>query len=241
MTERPLGDFALHGFTGGPSTWLEVAPSATAPWLAGHGPEPWAVCESWSSEVERLAGLAAALPAPRRLLGYSLGGRLSLSLLLDHPALFERAVLVGAGFGLAEPGERELRREGDAEWCRLLREGGLDAFLVRWEAQPLFASSTSDERAQASLRSERRSHAPEGLARSLETVGQAEMPWLEPRLGEVRVPVDWVVGERDEKFRRLAERAVERMPACRLHVIPGAGHNPLVDAPEAVRRILDPS
>jgi 2-succinyl-6-hydroxy-2,4-cyclohexadiene-1-carboxylate synthase len=44
------------------------------------------------------------------------------------------------------------------------------------------------------------------------------------RLGELAMPVTLVAGERDEKFRAVAERMAGLIPAARVVVAPGAGH-----------------
>ena len=41
------------------------------------------------------------------------------------------------------------------------------------------------------------------------------------RLGELAMPVALVVGERDAKFRAIAERMAERIPDATLHVVAG--------------------
>jgi pimeloyl-ACP methyl ester carboxylesterase len=70
-----------------------------------------------------------------------------------------------------------------------------------------------------------RSTAP-GLAAALRGMGTGVMTPLWGRLGELEMPVTWVVGERDAKFRALApDDAV---------VIPGAGHAAHLENPAAV-------
>jgi pimeloyl-ACP methyl ester carboxylesterase len=46
--------------------------------------------------------------------------------------------------------------------------------------------------------------------------------------------VTLLVGERDAKFRGIAERMAERLPAARVVVIAGAGHAAHLEQPEAV-------
>ena len=53
-------------------------------------------------------------------------------------------------------------------------------------------------------------------------LGAQEPLW--DRLGEISIPVLWVAGANDAKFRDLAERAVANMPAAQLVVAPHAGH-----------------
>ena len=52
------------------------------------------------------------------------------------------------------------------------------------------------------------------------------------------MPVELVVGERDEKFRAIAERMAERLPDARLHVVEGAGHAVHLERPDAVAELL---
>jgi 2-succinyl-6-hydroxy-2,4-cyclohexadiene-1-carboxylate synthase len=47
-----------------------------------------------------------------------------------------------------------------------------------------------------------------------------------------------VVGERDAKFRGIAERMAPAIPECGLEVVPGAGHAVQLERPDAVAAIL---
>jgi pimeloyl-ACP methyl ester carboxylesterase len=54
------------------------------------------------------------------------------------------------------------------------------------------------------------------------------------RLGELRMPVLVLAGERDAKFTALARRLAAALPAARLRLVPGAGHALPLEAPAAV-------
>jgi 2-succinyl-6-hydroxy-2,4-cyclohexadiene-1-carboxylate synthase len=77
-----------------------------------------------------------------------------------------------------------------------------------------------------------------GLAAALRGLGTGVMPPLWERLGELTISVDLVVGERDEKFRAIAERMEGALAAARLHVVEGAGHAVQLEAPDAVVELL---
>jgi pimeloyl-ACP methyl ester carboxylesterase len=64
------------------------------------------------------------------------------------------------------------------------------------------------------------------------------MPPLWERLGELALPVVLVVGERDEKFRAIAEAMAERLPDGRVEVVAGAGHAVQLEQPDAVAAAL---
>ena len=135
----------LHGFTGSPSSWEHVllagdfGEPVVAPFLMGHGPG-WRQnpSDTFEAEVERLAGIASASEAPRFVAGYSLGARVGLVLLTQHPELFAGAVLVSGRPGLSDVAARASRRAADAELAAVLRRDGLHAFLDSWEKNPLF-------------------------------------------------------------------------------------------------------
>ena len=54
------------------------------------------------------------------------------------------------------------------------------------------------------------------------------------RLGELHVPVTLVVGERDAKFRAIAEQMAPAIADSRVELVAGAGHAAQLERPEAV-------
>jgi 2-succinyl-6-hydroxy-2,4-cyclohexadiene-1-carboxylate synthase len=58
------------------------------------------------------------------------------------------------------------------------------------------------------------------------------------RLGELRMPVLLIVGDRDAKYVEIAERMVVAIPRARLEVVPGAGHACHLEQPETVAHLL---
>lgn len=227
----------LHGFTGSPASWdavLTRVPTRQArrPALLGHG-EPAPGVRSFDDEVERLARLLG--PDPVHLAGYSLGARLALALAVRHPARVARLLLVGVHPGLSTEAERDDRRRADARWIELLERCGIEAFVDAWSAQPLFATqSRLPEALKARRKKERIAHDPKELARSLRVTGLAEMPDLRPGLAGVRCEVTLLTGELDAKFSALAEALAGILPRARRAVVPGAGHDLLLERPDLV-------
>ncbi len=236
----------LHGFTGAPAAWAAVIEHlgqetlVAVALLPGHGGRADDVPPDFDAVVARLdRALGQLHPGPWRFGGYSMGARVGLGLLLHAPRRFHIATLVGVNPGLRSELERQERAVWERGWARLLREEGMDAFLAKWEAQPLFTTQRCLPEAQrAAQRAVRRSHDPEGLARALEVLGLAVMPNYWEVLDEIKTPVRLVAGERDGKFRLLAERVVGQLSNARLHIVPGAGHNVPLEAPEAMASLL---
>ena len=236
----------LHGFTGAPRSWhavVEQLPPSVVfmPTLLGHDGSPALDApDSFEGEVDRIAAeIATAGAGPARLVGYSLGARVALGLLARHRELFLDATLIGVHPGLDSAHQRALRADNDAHWRALLEDHGIAAFTDAWEAQPLFASQRAlPARVVASQRRMRLSHHPRGLARSLEVLGLGAMPAYRDALRDADLPLRFIAGERDDKFRRIAAELTHVAPCARATVVPGVGHNVVLEAPERIARLL---
>jgi 2-succinyl-6-hydroxy-2,4-cyclohexadiene-1-carboxylate synthase len=229
----------LHGFTQTGRSWQPVLHAlaaryrAIAPDLPGHGefaerrPASFAACDAY---VRVLAD------QPITLAGYSMGGRIALHAALSLGPRVRRLILVGASPGIADAAERAARAAEDAALADRIEAIGLEAFVREWGAQPLFDGMP---RGIAEIaHADRMRNTAAGLAAALRGLGTGVMPPLWDRLGELTVPVELVVGERDEKFRAIAERMTAVLVAGRLHVVPGTGHAVHLEAPEAVAEVI---
>jgi 2-succinyl-6-hydroxy-2,4-cyclohexadiene-1-carboxylate synthase len=234
----------LHGFTGAPSNFAGVIAAlrpeiCAVPPLWGHGARTSIAPGSFEAEVDRLAAELRASAPQFHVVGYSLGGRLAVGLLVRHPRLFRSATLIGAQPGLASEAERSARREADERWCTLIAENGMPAFVDAWEALPLFASQkNAPEKALAAQRRIRSSHDAEGLIASLKVTGLGEMPSYWGELDRISVPTTLMVGSLDGKFTAIAREMAARLPHATVQIVPGAGHNLLLEAQSAVTLVL---
>ncbi len=240
----------LHGFAGRGDDFapvvdkLTLSRSIVAANLPGHDRLTPAAPERGFAGV--VADLAAAFEALSlqaiHIAGYSLGARVALALLLERPRLFRRGSLVGVNPGLSSDAERSERALSDARWAGLLRREGTAEFLRQWEAQPLFASQANlPARVREAQRARRLVHDPDQLASALETMSLAAMPDFWPRLPGLQAPVQLIAGERDEKFRAIAEAVRRLAPRAELRVVRGAGHNVVLERPGELARLLDAS
>lgn len=225
----------LHGFTQTRQSWRRTVAAlggryrALAPDLPGHGqaaerrPASFSACAAY---VRALAGERCVLA------GYSMGGRIALHTALAVPGLVDRLVLIGASPGLADPAEREARRRADEALAERIEAIGMPAFAEEWGAQALFAGQ--DERVAAAAHADRLRNTPHGLAAALRGLGTGVMTPLWDRLPQLTIPVTLVVGERDAKFRAIAQQMAASIADCRLELVAGAGHAPQLERPEAV-------
>jgi 2-succinyl-6-hydroxy-2,4-cyclohexadiene-1-carboxylate synthase len=228
----------LHGFTQTRQSWrltireLAGRYRALAPDLPGHG----SAAQRTASFAACTAYIRALAPAtPFTLAGYSMGGRIALHAALQLENV-NRLILIGASPGIADPAERAERARADEALAERLLTIGIDAFAREWGSQPLFAGQP--ERVAAAAYADRLRNTPEGLAAALRGLGTGVMEPLWDRLGELRIPVTLIVGERDAKFRAIAERMLELLPDGRLEIIAGAGHAAQLEAPAAVAEAI---
>jgi 2-succinyl-6-hydroxy-2,4-cyclohexadiene-1-carboxylate synthase len=167
--------------------------------------------------------------------GYSLGGRLSLRLALDRPELVRALVLIGASPGLDDPAERAARRASDDQLAADLERTGLERFLDRWLAQPLFATLPPERAGRA----DRLANTTEGLSASLRVHGTGAQEPLWDRLASLRPPALLIAGARDRKFAALTERMASLIgPAATVALVAGAGHAAHLEQPDEVAALI---
>ena len=229
----------LHGFTQTRQSWRPVTAAlggrrrALAPDMPGHGhaaarPASFAACTAY---VRALAG-----DGRFALAGYSMGGRIALHAAFALADRLDRLVLIGASPGLPDPGERAARRAADDALADRIEAIGVEAFAREWAALPLWDGQP--DRVRAAANADRLRNTPEGLAAALRGLGTGVMEPLWDALPSLTVPVTLAVGERDEKFRAIAERMAERLPRAEVAVVPGAGHAAQLEQPAAVAALL---
>jgi len=168
--------------------------------------------------------------------GYSMGGRLALALALERPDIVQSLVLVSASPGIADERERATRRAADDQLAHDVERDGLDAFLERWLAQPLFASLP---RELAGVDARRRGNSVERVTHQLRALGQGAQPSLWHRLPELQMPVLLVTGAYDRKYRELASAMAAAIgDNARAVTVPEAGHALHLEQPAALAALL---
>lgn len=168
-----------------------------------------------------------------------MGGRFALGLMALDPERFRRATIISAHPGLEDAAQRADRLAVDRAWIRRLLDDGIEAFVNAWESQPLFATQADLPSAVLERQRLRRlSQRPSGLAASLEQHGLARMPSLWEPMTAFRGELTWIVGAADARFLGIAREVARRRPLTRLHVLPGVGHNPLLECPEILNDLL---
>jgi 2-succinyl-6-hydroxy-2,4-cyclohexadiene-1-carboxylate synthase len=206
---------------------------ALTPDIRGHGSASDLEPVELDAVIDDLLGSS---PPRFTLAGYSMGGRLALHAALAAPERIERLVLAGASPGIADPDERAARRASDEELALEIERSSIEAFAERWGQTPVLAGLPADIAART--HADRLRGTPTGLARALRGLGTGALPSVWQRLGELAMPVTLVVGERDQKFREIADEMATAMPSASVVVLPGSGHAAHLEAPSRVAALI---
>ena len=242
---RPI--MLVHGFT---ATADEVggvlAPladrgwHAVAPDLRGHGrSERPTDPDAYSFELlaADVVALADDLGWDRfTLLGHSMGGAVAQLVALDHPERLHALVLASTFHGPVPGITMDLVELG--RW--VVREAGMGGLADAMEARR--AENPESVAAVERLQEAVPGYAEESRARLVATSPDMWMA-LAPRfvdqddrlerLAKLDVPTADIVGELDGTFFDDCRRLAAAIPGSHLTVIPGAGHVPQVEQPEA--------
>jgi 2-succinyl-6-hydroxy-2,4-cyclohexadiene-1-carboxylate synthase len=187
----------LHGFLGSKKDWDPVI---------SHLPYE---CIALDLTLEPLQ-----IDIPRfHLIGYSMGGRISLAYAAQHPEQIASLTLISTHFGLTTEEEKKQRLAHDAKWAALL-ETNWEEFIKKWYDQPIFNGFRPHrEKPNLSIQKNMLLHY---------SLGKQQR--YEPKNAHI------IVGEHDAKFRALHPTAT---------IIPNAGHAVHLENPEAVARELE--
>ncbi len=178
----------------------------------------------------------AIAPEQFTLVGYSMGGRIAMHLAFRVSRRVRRLVLIGASPGLKNAAARAERRAADEKLAEYAEQRTMAEFADRWARTPVLVDQP--EAVRAVVDADRRRNDPVAMAAALRGLGTGALPSLWPRLGSLEIPVELIVGERDDKYRAIAAQMSEDLPHARVVIVPGAGHAVHAEAPEAAARVI---
>lgn len=189
----------LHGFMQSSASWNDLACLLQERYCVyaldfiGHGqsdaslnPERYSY-EDMASSVDYF--IREVLHASQvHLVGYSMGGRIALSLIASSCDVLASVVLESCNLGCANEEERTEAAKRNQSWVHRLRCDGMEAFVEYWEDLPLFKTQ-KELGYDKVLHASRASNNPACMALCLEGAGKQAMPLSGNTLGVLR----WVL------------------------------------------------
>ncbi len=209
----------LHGFAQSPATWNKTISLLESAGYDSCAPDFLKVnCDgfigdssghdySFSSITARLAAFLNHQGFERiNLVGYSMGGRVALYFAQLYPDRLSSLVFESCGLGPSDSASQKINEQRDISLADRLRTSTISDFVDYWETLPLFVSQKKlPSQIRDAVRVERLANDPEDLARIVEGMGQHMMSDMRPLLSEITMPVLYLAGVQDEKYRMLSE------------------------------------
>ncbi len=189
----------LHGFLGCPEDWHGVTKDLSHPFTA--------------PSLENIEVLEGSV-----LVGYSMGGRIALSLAAEAPKKFAGLVLIGSHPGIPDD-QKPMRRAFEAQWLKVFRTLPKEKALELWYAQKMFDNLRTHAAYSSMLKRRLETPTSHDL---LKTYSLADQPNYFDKLPDL--PITYIYGEKDRKYANIAKRLKEKYPRISLAGIEDCGH-----------------
>lgn len=215
---------ALHGFFGLPSDWdLFNLPLTAHDVLKISDPKLglWKWASNFNAQISKTAG-------PHILMGYSLGGRLALHVLIDNPTLWSAAILISTNLGLKE--NKNERLALDYNWASRIETESWDSLMTSWENQDVFKNSnfTFDRREVDFNRIE--------WASAMRHWSLGNQDDLSSQLENLDLPILWIAGKHDLRYSSIANSVALKHRKSKIWIASNAGHRVPWDCPELFKQ-----
>ncbi len=235
--------FFLHGFLGRPQDWKRVQEylpkhEQVRVFMPDYFREGWLGPETplseWGARFNRWVELQGVSAEKNILVGYSLGGRLSLHALENKANLWSKVVLISTNPGFDdnlngfEPSSdsRKQRWLQDSYWAEEFLKAPWVSLLKNWNDQPVFSGG-----AEEPMREEKH-FSRELLGLALTQWSLAQQRNMRKVIDSNQKKIDWVIGEKDEKFIDISNSLQNNVPSLLLGIIPDCSHRVPFDRPK---------
>ena len=205
--------YFLHGLFGTGEDWPEM-PSSVFLDLPGHGSTPLPRTDDLFNYTEQW--LLKQFPEKCNLVGYSMGGRLALTLALKYRERFDKVAIISAHPGIEHTHKRE---EIDQNRAGELRAKGLQQFLNTWYKDPIF-STLRRKPFFHKIMQRRLKQNPSSMASVLEGLSVAKQEYLWDKLPSPNL--HFFYGDEDIKYLSVAHRL--KQLGCNVTLVPSVGH-----------------
>ncbi|XP_040374185.1 protein PHYLLO, chloroplastic isoform X8 [Rosa chinensis] len=261
----------LHGFLGTGEDWIAIMKALSGCGrcvsidLPGHGGTK--IQSHGDKDAVQASGLCVEVvadllckviehitPGKVTLVGYSMGARIALCMALKLTKKVKGAIIISGSPGLNDGMARKIRRAEDDSRARFLVAYGLKHFLDTWYAGELWNSSLREHPHFHQIAANRLHHGDvQSLAKVLSALSVGRQLPLWEDLKHCKTPLLLIVGEKDKKFKTIAQDMFLAIGSgngkltgddgapndlCEIVEIPDCGHAAHLENPLPVIRAL---
>ncbi|AQS35518.1 2-succinyl-6-hydroxy-2,4-cyclohexadiene-1-carboxylate synthase [Shewanella psychrophila] len=221
----------IHGFLGSGADWTPLLPELTRYFycicidLPGHGNSPALSLDTpgfYRVAAEIHQSISALHINMYHLLGYSLGGRISLHIARQNSEQILSLHMESSHPGLTTASDKEVRLRNDKMWNSRLTSLNLNEFLNAWYQQGVFSElSVVARQALVEKRSKNSAQALQSIYLATSLAVQEDLSQLP---NQISAPCHYYVGKDDSKFLALALNWQDQS-SLTVHQFDRAGHN----------------
>ena len=206
-------------------------------------PPPYSV-EAWADDLAVMIDKLGF--GPIHVLGSSLGGSMALALAQRHPGKLRSLTVVGGFSELDRATELNFRLR-----LRLIQKLGMSDevadYMGLWTLTRKFINSDAGFATMRANQANIRANSAESYSAFVEALlkwgrcqpGQEAEPKFTTLLGAIAAPTLVVTSDNDHLIpKELSDLIAARISGAKLVVMPGAGHIPFMEQPDAVVRIV---
>ncbi|KAI3719962.1 hypothetical protein L6452_20868 [Arctium lappa] len=210
----------LHGFLGTSEDWIPImkAMSASSRCIAfdlpGHGGSKMHAGNDMAQRVDLSVKVVADMlhklilrltTRKVTVVGYSMGARITLFMALRCSNMVKGVVIISGSPGLDDEVKRKVRSVKDDSLACALMSYGLDLFIKTWYSGELWRSLRSHPQFDRIVAGRLKHNDVQALAKALSDLSIGRQPSLWEELKHNKSPLLLIVGEKDKKFKTIAE------------------------------------
>lgn len=171
--------------------------------------------------------------------GYSMGGRLALHYALTQTkpkVKIEGIIIESSNIGIADHNERKARHSDELKWIDLFSsEKDYYSVLNQWYSQKLFFSLSESQKKEL-IEKRVNSTNRRFISQAIERLAVSKMPYLGSYLKDTTIPMLYLFGEYDIKYKNIAEKISKLNPNIIIKEISSSSHNCHYEQPKLVAK-----
>ena len=237
----------LHGFMGSGDSFMPVIPFLEKKFfvitmdLPGHGQSLFSAMPNPDRPKDFIQATQMVLYTLKALglksfsvYGYSMGGRVAQQACILAPSRINHLILESASLGIQNQEERKARQQRDnALLDSITTPEDFRRFLVKWHRLPLFCTLEESPLLPSLMESKQKNNVEE-LRHALKILGVGNHDYWTPVLAGLTVPITFLHGELDAKYKNEAAKASEIIARMQVLSFPLASHNVHIQFPQKV-------